>query len=108
MLKMSINNKTRKIARGRLTEKLNRVKDVQIRLEDQLSYLRKLKDGSSAMFKDVSSSLEQTFEILKEKEEALLVLVKDMSERSRAILAKREKIFEDIFQRSSTVSLINN
>lgn len=60
------------------------------------------------MFKDVSSSLEQTFEILKEKEEALLVLVKDMSERSRAILAKREKIFEDIFQRSSTVSLINN
>ena len=41
---MSKTSKARKVARGRLTEKLNKVQDVRRRLEEQLGYLDQLED----------------------------------------------------------------
>ena len=55
---MSKTSKARKVARGRLTEKLNKVQDVLSRLEEQWGYLDQLEDVYGSQIKEVARGLE--------------------------------------------------
>ena len=102
---MSKTTKARKVARGRLTEKLNKVKDVSSRLEDQLGYLQKLEDDSCRIAEE-AASLETAVASLAQKTETLVQGMRDISNRTGAIVTEKKKIFEDVIQKASVVSSI--
>ncbi|XP_019851967.1 PREDICTED: uncharacterized protein LOC100640796 [Amphimedon queenslandica] len=110
---MSKTSKARKVARGRLTEKLNRVQDVRGRLEEQLGYLDQLEDVYGSVIEEVAGGLETAVAGLVKKTETLVEGMRDVSNRTGTIVTEKKKVFEDVIQKatastSSAFQLLEN
>lgn len=101
---MSKTSKAKKVARGRLTEKLNRVQDVRSRLEEQLGYLDKLEGVYGGRIEEVAGGLEAAVAGLVKKTETLVQGMRDVSNRTGTIVIEKKKVFEDVIQKATIVS----
>ena len=105
---MAATKKVAKVARTRLTEKVNRVNDVRVLLQRQVEHLEKLDAECTDSIENVSADIERTFAdfftILNLQKVQFLEKLKEISQNGFTTLVERKITSENVLDHCTQVS----
>lgn len=101
------NMEAQRVARTRLKEKVNRIKDVQGRLQFQVEYLEKLDGECGSAFESITLQVNDAITALlksfEEHKAKLICKLKSISDSKTAVLAERKRTCQDVLHQSTQV-----